>query len=30
MEEEKTVAIVRIMYGERNIELQLSDIKTVD
>ena len=27
-EEEKTVAIVRIMYGGRNIELQLSGTKT--
>ena len=27
IEEEKTVAIVRIMYGGRNIELQLSSTK---
>jgi toxin ParE1/3/4 len=30
IEEEKTVAIVRIMYGGRNIELQLSNTKIVD
>lgn len=30
IEEEKAVAIVRIMYGGRNIELQLSNTKIVD
>lgn len=30
IEEEKTVAVVRIMYGGRNIDLQLSDTKIVD
>ncbi|NLU10286.1 MAG: type II toxin-antitoxin system RelE/ParE family toxin, partial [Tepidanaerobacter acetatoxydans] len=30
IEEEKTVAIVRIMYGGRNIDLQLSNTKIVD
>lgn len=30
IEKEKTVAIVRIMYGGRNIELQLSNTKIVD
>ena len=30
IEEEKTVAIVRIMYGGRNIELQLSNTKNVE
>jgi toxin ParE1/3/4 len=30
IEEEKTVAIVRIMYGGRNIELQLSNTKNIE
>ena len=30
IEEEETVAIVRIMYGGRNIELQLSNTKIVE
>ncbi len=30
IEEEKTVAIIRIMYGGRNIDLQLSNTKTID
>ncbi|NLL57222.1 MAG: type II toxin-antitoxin system RelE/ParE family toxin [Firmicutes bacterium] len=30
VEEEKMVAIVRIMYGGRNIELQLSNTKNVE
>jgi toxin ParE1/3/4 len=30
IEEKKMVAIIRIMYGGRNIDLQLSNTKTID